>query len=108
MTTDANHLDENSLTCVSFQPNYVQSLHNLLTQSTSNDTATLKAVCLIVHAKFGPNPHRYTQATTALNKNFYPSPACIPALSQIIADSPDQPVSSITRRIDGGRLAPKL
>ena len=43
--------DENSFTSVSFQPNYVQSLHNLLTQSTSNDTATLKAVRLIVRAK---------------------------------------------------------
>ena len=45
--------DESLLTRVLLQPNYVQSLHNLLTQSTSNDTATLKAVRLIVRVKAG-------------------------------------------------------
>ena len=45
------------------------------------------------------NPYPHTQATVALNKEFYTSPECITALSQIICDSPDQPVS----RIDGFR-----
>ena len=35
----------------SFQPNYVRSLHNLLTQSTSDDTVTLQAVCPVVRAE---------------------------------------------------------
>ena len=46
-------LDKILLTYLSFQPNYVHSLHNLLTQSTSNDTATVKAVRLIVRANSG-------------------------------------------------------
>ena len=56
-------LDKNLLTTLSSQPNYVQSLHNLLTQSTSNDTAAVKAVRLIVRAKYGlqflPSPLGY-------------------------------------------------
>jgi len=45
----------------------------------------------------GSNFHPHVQATAALNTKFYTSPACITALSQILADSPDQPVSSIIR-----------
>lgn len=56
-------LDKNSLTSLSSQTNYVQSLHNLLTQSTSNDTVAVKAVRLIVRANYGlqflPSPLGY-------------------------------------------------
>ncbi|KZS99884.1 ARM repeat-containing protein [Laetiporus sulphureus 93-53] len=58
-------------------PNYVQGLHNLLLQSTSNNTLQLKA------------------ATAQLNREYYGSPACIPALAQIIASSPDQAVRQL-------------
>ena len=38
-----------------FQPNYVQSLHNLLLQTTSNDTGLVKAVRLVIlHIQFIP------------------------------------------------------
>jgi hypothetical protein len=53
------------------QPNFVQGLHTLLLQSTSNDTAQLKA------------------ATTQLNVEYYKNPTCIPALAQILASSPE-------------------
>ncbi|KAI0311667.1 ARM repeat-containing protein [Amylostereum chailletii] len=52
-------------------PNYIQGLHNLLVQSTANDTVQLKA------------------ATAQLNREFYKYPACIPALANIIASSPE-------------------
>ncbi|KDR80526.1 hypothetical protein GALMADRAFT_240827 [Galerina marginata CBS 339.88] len=52
-------------------PNFVQSLHNLLLQTTSNDTALLKA------------------ATAQLNQDFYKNPACISALASILASSPE-------------------
>ncbi|KIJ20624.1 phosphatidylinositol 3-kinase [Paxillus involutus ATCC 200175] len=52
-------------------PNFVQGLHNLLLQSTSNDTAQLKA------------------ATSQLNTEYYKNPACISALAQILASSPE-------------------
>ncbi|KAJ3515059.1 hypothetical protein NLJ89_g1996 [Agrocybe chaxingu] len=52
-------------------PNFVQTLHNLLLQTTSNDTALLKA------------------ATTQLNQDFYKVPACISALASILASSPE-------------------
>ncbi|TFY80970.1 hypothetical protein EWM64_g3040 [Hericium alpestre] len=48
-------------------PNFVQGLHNLLLQSTANDTVQLKA----------------------LNREYYKNPACIPALASIIASSPE-------------------
>jgi len=53
------------------------------------------------------NPHPHLQATVALNTEFYILPACVPALSQIISDSPDQPVSSVTR-IDGRLVESQL
>ncbi|PPQ67700.1 hypothetical protein CVT24_002756, partial [Panaeolus cyanescens] len=52
-------------------PNYVQNLHNLLLQTTSNDTALLKA------------------ATVQLNQDYYKNPACISALASILASSPE-------------------
>ncbi|KAG2110622.1 armadillo-type protein [Suillus discolor] len=52
-------------------PNFVQGLHNLLLQSTSNDTNQLKA------------------ATAQLNTEYYKNPACISALAQILASSPE-------------------
>ncbi|KAJ3822148.1 armadillo-type protein [Lentinula raphanica] len=58
-------------------PNFVQGLHNLLVQSTSNDTALLKA------------------ATAQLNQEYYKNPACIPALANIITSSPDQAIRQL-------------
>ncbi|KAI0925226.1 hypothetical protein AcW1_007090 [Taiwanofungus camphoratus] len=58
-------------------PNFVQGLHNLLVQSTSNDTVQLKA------------------ATAQLNKEYYKTAACIPALTSIIASSPDQAIRQL-------------
>ncbi|KAN0088830.1 Armadillo-type fold [Tylopilus felleus] len=52
-------------------PNFVQGLHSLLLQSTSNDTAQLKA------------------ATAQLNTEYYKNPICISALAQILASSPE-------------------
>ncbi|TCD64614.1 hypothetical protein EIP91_003848 [Steccherinum ochraceum] len=57
--------------------NFVQGLHALLTQSTANDTVQLKA------------------ATAQLNREYYKNPACIPALVQIVASSPDQSVRQL-------------
>lgn len=76
------------------QPNFVQGLHNLLVQSTSNDTVQLKAVRNIDLAFQGISDSlTCPQATATLNKEFYKNPACIPALASIIASSPEQPVS---------------
>ncbi|KAI9451749.1 ARM repeat-containing protein [Lactarius psammicola] len=58
-------------------PSFVQNLHNLLLQSTSNDTIQLKA------------------ATARLNKEFYKDPTCIPALASIIANSQEIPVRQL-------------
>ncbi|TFK52121.1 ARM repeat-containing protein [Heliocybe sulcata] len=58
-------------------PNFVQGLHDLLVQSTANDTVQLKA------------------ATAQLNQNYYKSPACIPALASIIASSPTEAVRQL-------------
>ncbi|OCH91411.1 ARM repeat-containing protein [Obba rivulosa] len=58
-------------------PNFVQGLHNLLAQSTSNDTVQLKA------------------ATAQLNREYYKNPLCIPALTSIIASSPDQAIRQL-------------
>ncbi|KAF9005943.1 armadillo-type protein, partial [Cyathus striatus] len=57
--------------------NAVQTLHNLLLQSTSNDTAQVKA------------------ATAQLNQEFYKNPACISAFAHIIANSPEQAVRQL-------------
>ncbi|KAF8892069.1 armadillo-type protein [Infundibulicybe gibba] len=54
-------------------PTFVQQLHNLLAQTTSNETSQVKS------------------ATTQLNQNYYKNPACISALASIIASSPEQP-----------------
>ncbi|KAI0070029.1 ARM repeat-containing protein [Panus rudis PR-1116 ss-1] len=58
-------------------PNFVQGLHQLLVQSTANDTVQLKA------------------ATATLNKEYYKNPACIPALASILASSPEQAVRQL-------------
>ncbi|KAH9941479.1 ARM repeat-containing protein [Amylocystis lapponica] len=58
-------------------PNFVQGLHNLLVQSTSNDTIQLKA------------------ATAQLNREYYKNVACIPALASIIASSPEPAVRQL-------------
>ncbi|KAF9525156.1 armadillo-type protein [Crepidotus variabilis] len=57
--------------------NFVQTLHNLLLQTTSNDTALLKAT------------------TAQLNQEFYKNPACISALASILASSPEKPVRQL-------------
>ncbi|RDB23353.1 putative importin subunit beta-4 [Hypsizygus marmoreus] len=59
-------------------PNYVQVLHNLLVQTTSNDTAHVKS------------------ATAQLNQEYYKNPACIPALASILASSPEQAVRQLS------------
>uniref|UniRef100_A0A8H7XV39 Importin N-terminal domain-containing protein n=1 Tax=Psilocybe cubensis TaxID=181762 RepID=A0A8H7XV39_PSICU len=56
---------------------FVQNLHNLLLQTTSNDTSLLKA------------------ATAQLNQDFYKSPQCIQALGQILASSPEVSVRQL-------------
>ncbi|GAV99757.1 armadillo-type protein [Lentinula edodes] len=58
-------------------PNFVQGLHNLLVQTTSNDTVVLKA------------------ATAQLNQDYYKNPACISALASIITSSPDQAIRQL-------------
>ncbi|GLB41795.1 putative ARM repeat-containing protein [Lyophyllum shimeji] len=58
-------------------PNFVQGLHNLLVQTTSNDTAHVKA------------------ATAQLNQDYYKNPTCIPALASILASSPEQAVRQL-------------
>ncbi|KAJ3571829.1 hypothetical protein NP233_g3504 [Leucocoprinus birnbaumii] len=58
-------------------PASMQRLHDLLVQSTSNDTNQLKA------------------ATAQLNQEFYKNPACIPALAAILATSPEQAVKQL-------------
>ncbi|RDX41000.1 ARM repeat-containing protein [Polyporus arcularius HHB13444] len=58
-------------------PTFVQNLHALLVQFTSNDTVQLK------------------QATTTLNREFYKNPQCIPALASIVASSPEQAVRQL-------------
>ncbi|EGN95021.1 hypothetical protein SERLA73DRAFT_77038 [Serpula lacrymans var. lacrymans S7.3] len=59
-------------------PNFIQGLHNLLTQSvSSNDTVQLKA------------------ATAQLNTEYYKNPACISALASILASSPEVAVRQL-------------
>ncbi|KDQ49200.1 hypothetical protein JAAARDRAFT_43038 [Jaapia argillacea MUCL 33604] len=58
-------------------PNFVQGLHDLLVQSTANDTVQLKA------------------ATSQLNQQYYKNAACIPALASIIASSPSESVRQL-------------
>jgi hypothetical protein len=66
-----------SFLAIVMDPGFVQNLHNLLLQSTSNDTIQLKA------------------ATTRLNKEFYKDPSCITALASIIANSQEIPVRQL-------------
>ncbi|KAG8987211.1 hypothetical protein FRB90_003546, partial [Tulasnella sp. 427] len=56
---------------------YVSNLHNLLAQTTGPDTNVIKS------------------ATAQLNQQFYKDPACIPALFEIIATSPNQSVRQL-------------
>ncbi|KAH9926267.1 ARM repeat-containing protein [Epithele typhae] len=58
-------------------PTFVQNLHTLLVQFTSNDTVQLKA------------------ATAQLNREYYKNPLCIPALASIMANSPEVPVRQL-------------
>ncbi|KAL4258626.1 Armadillo-like helical [Pleurotus pulmonarius] len=58
-------------------PAFAQRLHDLLLQSTSNDTNLLKA------------------ATAQLNQEYYKNPSCIPALASILASSPEIPVRQL-------------
>lgn len=55
----------------------MQGLHALLVQTTSNDTASLKA------------------ATAQLNQDYYKNPSCISALARILASSPEEPVRQL-------------
>ncbi|KAG8918701.1 hypothetical protein FRC00_012174, partial [Tulasnella sp. 408] len=57
-------------------PSYVTNLHTLLAQTVASDTALIK------------------NATATLNQQYYKDPACIPALFEIIATSPDQNFSA--------------
>ncbi|KAI6126080.1 ARM repeat-containing protein [Pisolithus croceorrhizus] len=58
-------------------PHFVQGLHALLVQSTSNDTNQLKT------------------ATARLNTEYYKNPACISALASILASSPELAVRQL-------------
>ncbi|CCO26172.1 putative importin subunit beta-4 AltName: Full=Importin-123 [Rhizoctonia solani AG-1 IB] len=58
-------------------PTYIKSLHDLLSQTTANDTNVIKS------------------ATSALAKNYWTSPDCIPALFEIINSSPDQSIRQL-------------
>ncbi|TFK71348.1 ARM repeat-containing protein [Pluteus cervinus] len=58
-------------------PQYVEVLHNLLLQTTSNDTNQVKA------------------ATAQLNKEYYKNPGCISGLANILASSPQQAVRQL-------------
>ncbi|KIO24659.1 hypothetical protein M407DRAFT_8850 [Tulasnella calospora MUT 4182] len=59
-------------------PSYVTNLHALLAQTVaSSDTALLK------------------NATATLNQQYYKDPACIPALFEIIATSPEQNIRQL-------------
>ncbi|KAJ6607522.1 armadillo-type protein [Mycena sp. CBHHK59/15] len=58
-------------------PAYVQGLHDLLLQTTSNDTQQVKG------------------ATAQLNLEYYKNPSCIVALATIMASSPEQAVRQL-------------
>ncbi|KAF8744636.1 ARM repeat-containing protein, partial [Rhizoctonia solani] len=58
-------------------PTYIKTLHDLLSQTTANDTNVIKS------------------ATSALAKNYWTSPDCIPALFEIINSSPDQSIRQL-------------
>ncbi|KAG9024053.1 hypothetical protein FS837_005526, partial [Tulasnella sp. UAMH 9824] len=58
-------------------PSYVTNLHTLLAQTVASDTALIK------------------NATATLNQQYYKDPACIPALFEIIATSPDQNIRQL-------------
>ncbi|EPQ31230.1 uncharacterized protein PFL1_01415 [Pseudozyma flocculosa PF-1] len=58
-------------------PSFVQGLHQLLAQTNVPDTAAVKA------------------ATDALQNQYYKNPACVPALFEILATSPDQAVRQL-------------
>ncbi|KAH8108280.1 ARM repeat-containing protein [Phellopilus nigrolimitatus] len=58
-------------------PSFAQGLHALLTQLLSTDTVALKA------------------ATAQLNKDYFKNPACIPALTQILASAPEEPARQL-------------
>ncbi|KAH8832771.1 ARM repeat-containing protein [Flagelloscypha sp. PMI_526] len=57
--------------------NFVQALHDLLVQSTSNDTSQVNS------------------ATARLSQEFYKSPGCIPALASILASSTEAPIRQL-------------
>ena len=59
-------------------PNYIKGLHDLLTQTVAPDTNIIKS------------------ATSALAKNYWTSPDCIPALFEIINSSPDQNIRQLS------------
>ncbi|KIY62189.1 ARM repeat-containing protein [Cylindrobasidium torrendii FP15055 ss-10] len=74
-------------------PNFAQGLYNLLLQTLSPDTETLK------------------NATQTLSKEYYKKAQCIPALGEIIASSPEFPLRQLAavelrKRIayDSGKL----
>ncbi|KAG8950732.1 hypothetical protein FRC04_007151 [Tulasnella sp. 424] len=58
-------------------PSYVTNLHALLAQTVASDTNLIK------------------NATATLNQQYYKDPACIPALFEIIATSPDQNIRQL-------------
>ncbi|CUA72374.1 putative importin subunit beta-4 [Rhizoctonia solani] len=58
-------------------PTYIKNLHDLLTQTVAPDTNVIKS------------------ATSALAKNYWTSPDCIPALFEIINSSPDQNIRQL-------------
>ncbi|CAE6460527.1 unnamed protein product [Rhizoctonia solani] len=58
-------------------PTYIKNLHDLLAQTVAPDTNVIKS------------------ATSALAKNYWTSPDCIPALFEIINSSPDQNIRQL-------------
>ncbi|KAJ7281608.1 armadillo-type protein [Mycena rebaudengoi] len=66
-----------SASLTSSQPAYVQGLHDLLLQSTTNDTLQVKG------------------ATVKLNQDYYKDPSCIVGLVTIIASSPEKAVRQL-------------
>lgn len=88
-----------------FQPVFVQNLHALLVQFTSNDTVQLKQVSNrpsdLPLARVADALD--DQATTTLNREFYQNAQCIPALASIIASSPEQGVSFIRYLVSNHR-----
>lgn len=58
-------------------PSFIQNLHTLLEQTVAPDTQIIK------------------NATATLNSQYYKSPECIPALFEVVASSPMDPIRQL-------------